>query len=88
MYDGEKDLLLYYLQFYGKKVKPNDEFWKKAEQHGLSMTYYAIRKASQEENYTIEHIVNLIGNVVKENERFVYKQGVNRAELERTCENE
>lgn len=74
--DGERDTIRYWL---GKKIEPTAEFWEKAEKHGFIETYYAIRKAAQEEKSTIEHITNLIGNVVKESGVLMYKQGVDRS---------
>lgn len=74
--DGERELIKIYLRYYGK-IDPTDEFWAKAQEYGFIKTYYAIRKAAKEEKYTIEHITNLIGNVVKEGDAYMYKQGVN-----------
>ena len=65
----------------GKAVEPNEEFWKKAHQYGFSETWWAIRKASQEGKKTIEHITNLIGNVVKEGDVLMYRSGVNPNDL-------
>ena len=59
----------------GKTIEPTEEFWKKAEEHGFTQTYYAIRKAGQEEKKTIEYITSLIGNVVKEGNKFMYRSG-------------
>ena len=74
----EKDLILLYLRYYGK-IDPTDEFWEKFYEQGFIKTYYAIRKAAKEKKYTIEHITNLIGNVVKEGNDYMYKQGVNQS---------
>lgn len=76
--DGERDMIRYYL---GKKIEPTDEFWAKANEHGLVKTVYAIRKAQQEDKKTIEHITRLIGNVVKEDGRYMYREGVNKNDL-------
>lgn len=77
--DGEREMIRgYYL---GKKIEPTAEFWAKADEHGLVKTVYAIRKAAQEDNKTIEHITNLIGNVVKEGTSLMYRSGVNPNEL-------
>lgn len=79
MDEGECDLIRgYYL---GKKIEPTAEFWAKAHEHGFVKTVYAIRKAAQEDNKTIEHITNLIGNIVKEGNSLMYRSGVNPNEL-------
>ena len=74
---GERDDLQYYLKMYCR-CNPNEEFWKKAAEHGLHSTFYAIRKAAQEQDYSLQHIIDIIGQVVKEGNSFVYKQGFPR----------
>lgn len=78
---GDRAEIEHWLRYYDKKIEPDAAFWAKADKYGLNMTYYAIRKADQEEQFTIEHITALIGNVVKENDRIVYKMGVNRNDI-------
>ena len=76
--DGERDVIRGWL---GKKIEPTEEFWKKAEEHGFIKTYYAIRKAVQEDKKTIEHITSLIGNVVKEGNAYMYRSGFKKNDL-------
>lgn len=75
----DRDQILYYLKWYGgKKIEPTltDEFWEKASQYGFRDTYYAIRKAAIDKDFTIEIITDLIGKVTKEGDFIVYKSGV------------
>ena len=76
--DGEQMSLVSLL---GKNIETTSEFWEKADRHGYVATWCAIRKASQEKKKTIEHITNLIGNVVKEEGVLMYRSGVNPNEL-------
>ena len=77
----DRDQILYYLKWYGgKKIEPTltDEFWEKASQYGFRDTYYAIRKAAIDKDFTIEIITDLIGKITKEGNMIVYKTGVRR----------
>lgn len=75
--DGEREIISYYLG----RTTANAAFWAKAEEYGLVKTCHAIRKAEQENRKTIQHITNLIGNVVKEGNSYKYRYGVNKNDL-------
>lgn len=77
----DRNMILYWLTCYGgKKIEPmiTDAFWEKASQYELREVYFAIRKASDEEEFTIERITYLIGKITKEGNMIVYKTGVKR----------
>lgn len=77
----DRDMILYWLKWYGgKKIEPmiTDAFWEKASQYPLREVYLAIRKASEEHEFTIEVITDLIGKITKEGNMIVYKTGVRR----------
>ena len=63
-----------YLHYWGN-VEPDDAFWKKAEQYGFRLTYNAIRKAyiEKQKETDIEYITSLIAKIVKEDDKFVYR---------------
>lgn len=72
----DRDQILYYLHWYGgKKIEATltDAFWEKASQYGFRDTYYAIRMAAIQNDFTVEIITDLIGKVTKEGDRIVYK---------------
>lgn len=79
--DYDRDQILYYLKWYGgKKIEPTltDAFWDKATQYGFRETYYAIRKAAQMKEFTVEIITDLIGKLTKEGSMIVFKEGVKK----------
>ena len=58
----DRDQILYWLKWFGgKKIEPliTDAFWEKASQYPLRDVYLAIRKASEEHEFTIEVITDL-----------------------------
>ena len=65
--------IMYWLKLYGFG-EPTEEFWKKARQHGPKLTINAIRKAAQEQNCSMQHLTDIIGQIIKEGNQYVYKR--------------
>ena len=69
----EKNWIMYWLHCYGMG-DPTEEFWNKASHYGAEKTMYAIRKAAQEDNCSMRHVTDIIGQVAKEGRDYVYTQ--------------
>ena len=65
--------IMYWLKLYGFG-EPTEAFWNRARQYGLKPTMCAIRKAAQEQKCSMQHVTDIIGQIIKEGNQYVYKR--------------
>lgn len=73
----EMDKVSYYMRLFCG-CSPDETFWQKATQYDIREVVWAIRKAAQEQNCSLQHITAIVGQVTKEGNSYVYKHGTER----------